>query len=304
MENQDVLISIVAESIKILLEKLEYVFQNIKEKKLVYNISWRNSTTLSISTNQKTVISDLINNILLKEHLWSYSENFWNQNLTLEQKLRIILSIIDALISTSKNYTIYYMTYVDLPFSFLNGVKLGNQEKKIKIKLYNCDKKNNVKLNNKRSKLNFNENIYNLDNKISKITLIYSESYLIDIDKQNEINKMINNSTIIKITNSNINNRIISSKKDLILIWKKINNNLDKLRINDLDDLKFNIFMASSPQSTFYIGKKIAEKYNRYKNIFFRIFFYDFQNKKYTNYLEIAPNNKINIVKIINKNFS
>lgn len=303
MENQDVLISIVAESVKILLERLEYVFQNIKEKKLVYNISWRNSTTLSISTHQKTVISDLIDNILLKEHLWSYSEDFWNQNLTLEQKLRIILSIIDALISTSKNYTLYYMTYVDLPFSFLNGFKLGNQVKKIKIKLYTCDKKNNVKLNNKRSKLNFNENVYNLNNKVSKITLIYSESYLIDIDKQNEINEMIDNSTIIKITNSNINNRIISSKKDLKLIWQKINNNLDKLRINDLDHLKFNIFMASSPQSTFYIGKKIAEKYNRYKNIFFRIFFYDFQNKKYTNYLEIAPNNKINIVKIINKKF-
>lgn len=301
MENQEALISIASETIKILVEKLESFFESYKRGNLIYNISWKSRTTLSITNKLKTNIYDLINNILKENN--SHNINFWNIDLSLEKKLEIVKSIIDSLEKSSKNYKIHYLTYIDLPFSFLNGMLLGNNQKKIKIIYYTCDIKNNKKLNNKKSELNFNEDFFELPNtnKITSISFIYSESYPIECNKHEEIKDIIKNSSIIKVTNKNFNNRIITSKKDLKLIWEKVENNLNKLKINELDELEFNIFMACSPQSTFYIGEKFANKYSRFKNCIFKIFFYDFKQKKYTNYLEIGPNSETKIVNLVKK---
>lgn len=303
MENQDALILIASEAIKILLEKVSSLFRTIKERNLIYNISWNSRTTLSIDNNFKTNIFDLINEAV-KENYDQFKVNFWNLNFSLKEKLEIIQLIINSLKNSSKNYTIHYLAYVDLPFSFLNGCQLGNLDNKLKIKYYTCDDiSNNKKLNNKKSKLEFNEEFddSSVVKKTTKVSFIYSESYLIKSDEQNEIKDIITNCTIIKITNANFNNRIVTSKKDLDLIWQKIENNLNKLKLDEQEKIEFNFFMACSPQSSFYIGKKFTKKYNRFKNCFFKIFFYDSTNKKYTDYLEIGPKNQNKIISITNK---
>lgn len=269
-----------------------------KNRNIVFNISWKD-VPLNINANFKVNYLDFIKDSSSDKSTIDKMLIHFNK-LSLKEKCYFILNVIMTLNNLERNITFHYLALVDLPFTFLIGYYFQKSRKKIKIIHYSFELNKVKKIKNKKSKIKIQTNL-KIKNKgnIKKIFIVVSESYNINIlDKK--IKKIIGNSNLIQIRKIN-NGHDVESIKDLKKIWNQIDEKLNFLidiKNDTLKDIELNFMIASKPNLAYFIGEKISEKINGFKNTKIKVYFHDFKKNEYSDFLEISYGNLVKIKRV------